>query len=54
MSITNLKTSNYDVLLQIEKLQKENKELEVVLDMYGEENYDKRYADLRLLSGGCV
>ncbi|XP_057441705.1 E3 ubiquitin-protein ligase BRE1-like 2 isoform X2 [Lotus japonicus] len=31
----------------IEKLQKENKELEVVLDMYGEENYDKRLAEVR-------
>ena len=51
MSKTNLKITNYDVLLQIEKSVKENKELEFVVDMYSEENYDKRYADLRLLNG---
>jgi len=35
--------------VQTAKLQKENQELEFVLDMYGQENYDKRYADLNLL-----
>lgn len=30
-----------------EKLQKENQELEFVLDMYGQENYEKRYSEVR-------
>ncbi|XP_068485528.1 E3 ubiquitin-protein ligase BRE1-like 2 isoform X2 [Phaseolus vulgaris] len=30
-----------------EKLQKENQELEFVLDMYGQENYDKSYSEVR-------
>ncbi|KAK7300426.1 hypothetical protein RJT34_11270 [Clitoria ternatea] len=31
----------------IEKLQKENQELEFVLDMHGQENYDKSYSEVR-------
>ncbi|XP_027333941.1 E3 ubiquitin-protein ligase BRE1-like 2 isoform X2 [Abrus precatorius] len=31
----------------IEKLQKENQELEFVLDMHSQENYDKRYSEVR-------
>lgn len=38
--------------MQTEKLQKENQELEFVLDMHGLENYDKRYADWKLSSVG--
>ncbi|RDY10395.1 E3 ubiquitin-protein ligase BRE1-like 2, partial [Mucuna pruriens] len=30
-----------------EKLQKENQQLEFVLDMHGQENYDKRYSEVR-------
>lgn len=36
------------LMLQIEKLQKEKQELQIVLDMYGQEGYDNRYILLRV------
>lgn len=33
------------LVLQIEKLQKEKVELQIILDMYGQEGYDHRYVD---------
>jgi E3 ubiquitin-protein ligase BRE1 len=35
-------------MLQIEKLQKEKQELQIVLDMYGQEGYDNRCILLRV------
>ena len=36
-------------MLQIEKLQKEKLELQIFVDMHGQESYDNRYNGLRVL-----